>query len=51
MNKRVKLEVSVDLDPIPGAFHTEEDARKWIQMALDRAIEDYKPEVKIISTD
>lgn len=31
---RVTLEVSVDLDPVPGAFHTKESALIWITEIL-----------------
>lgn len=47
----VKFEVEVDLDPIPGAFHTKEDARMRIEGALVSRIPHYNPKVKIIEED
>ena len=45
--KRIKLFVTVDLDPMPGAFHDKEDAAAQIQAILDRAIPHYKPGVLV----
>lgn len=40
---RIKLEITVDLDPVPGAFHTEESARKIIAQILNDRIGHYNP--------
>ncbi len=47
----VRLEVEVDLDPIPGAYHTKEDAQMRIQRQLNNSISHYNPKVKIIEED
>lgn len=47
----VKLEVEIDLDPIPGAFHTKEDVQMRLQARLDDNIPHYNPKVKIIEED
>lgn len=46
--KRIKLEVEVDLDPVPGAFHTKERAELAVQYILKNAIPHYNPTVKIV---
>lgn len=43
--KRVTLTVEVDLDPIPGAFHTIENAAEHVQRMLDHAVPHYNPKV------
>jgi hypothetical protein len=45
--QRVKLEVEVDLDPVPGTFHTEESAREQIHYILLSSIPHYHPRVLI----
>lgn len=47
MRKRVALVVAVDLDPIPGNFHTEESAHGNIYGILWDRIPHYNPEVEI----
>ena len=42
---RIELTVLVDLDPIPGAFHTAEDAKDRIQAMLLNNIGHYNPVV------
>ena len=42
---RIKLEVVVDLDPVPGAFHTREDAANELQALLLNTIGHYNPVV------
>lgn len=41
--KRIKLEVLIDLDPIPGTFHTEESARKQVEAILLSSVGHYNP--------
>lgn len=41
--KTVTLTVQVDLDPVPGAFHTEEDAAQRVQDILTSSIPHYHP--------
>ena len=48
---RVKLAVYVDLDPLPGGFHTAESAQHNIRALLDHQILHYKPTVSIESYD
>lgn len=43
--KTVKFTVSVELDPLPGAFHTEESARLWIEAILENILPHYNPQV------
>lgn len=43
MPERITLKVDVDLDAVPGAFHTPESAEKIIQQILDNAIGHYRP--------
>lgn len=45
--ERIMLEVYVDLDPIPGAMHTAEDAEIRIQAMLTDRIPHYNPWVCI----
>lgn len=45
---RIKLEVEVDLDPLPGTFHTAESAREVVFSYLTYVIPHYHPEVKIV---
>ncbi len=48
---RIKLEVYVDLDPFPGAFHTKEDARNRINAMLQDRIPHYNPTVNYPQED
>lgn len=43
MKQRTALLVYVDLDPVPGAFHTERSARDNLAGLLDNAIGHYNP--------
>ena len=45
--KRIKLELYVDLDPFPGAFHTKEDAAKWVESIMRSLINHYNPVILI----
>ncbi len=44
---RITLEVDVDLDPVPGNFHTPEQAERAIFGLLHMRIPHYDPTVKI----
>ena len=44
---RIKLEVYVDLDPVPGTFHTKESAQNVVRNILNGAIPHYNPIVSI----
>jgi hypothetical protein len=44
---RIKLEVYVDLDLVPGAFHTKESAQHHVRNILNSAIPHYYPVVSI----
>ncbi len=46
--KRVKLIVEVDLDPVPGAFHTKESAVFYVQSILMRSIPHYDPSTDLL---
>lgn len=48
---RIKLAVYVDLDPVPGAFHSAESARNAVAHQLMDAIPHYNPMVSIESWD
>lgn len=43
--RRVALVVFVDLDPVPGDFHTSESAVENVQEALNWSIGHYNPQV------
>lgn len=45
--KRVKLEVEIDLDPVPGEFHTDKSARDAIRIVLYHRFGHYNPTVDI----
>lgn len=49
MKQRVALLVYVDLDPVPGAFHTERSARDNVAGILDNQIGHYNPIVSYAS--
>lgn len=40
---RIKLEILVDLDPLPGAFHTPESAQRTVQAILLSRLGHYNP--------
>lgn len=42
---RIKLEVYVDLDPVPGTFHSKESARNVVDRILKESIPHYNPTV------
>ena len=44
-----ELRVKVNLDPVPGAFHTPDSARDGVQQMLDDRIRHYEPEVSLVS--
>ena len=44
---RIKLDVYVDLDPVPGTFHTKESAQNVVRNILNGAISHYNPVVSI----
>lgn len=45
--KRVQLTVEIDLDPVPGTFHTVDSAREQVQRILRESIPHYRPETII----
>lgn len=45
--RTVTFEVTVDLDMVPGAFHTKEDARDRVEAMLKNNIGHYNPTVTI----
>lgn len=45
--ERIKLDVHVDLDPVPGTFHTKGSARDAIARILQDHIPHYSPTVSI----
>lgn len=45
--ERVQLIVLIDLDPVPGAMHTEESARQVIESTLLTRLGHYHPNVLI----
>jgi hypothetical protein len=47
MNDRVKFDLYVDLDNMPGAFHTVEDARYALAKLLKDQIPHYHPQVTL----
>ena len=47
MPERIMLEVYVDLDPIPGEFHSKENARMVVQQILRERIPHYHPNVDV----
>lgn len=49
MKQRTALLVYVDLDPVPGAFHTERSARDNVAGILDNQIGHYNPIVSYAS--
>ena len=44
--KRIKLEVFVNLDLIPGAMHTKDSARDIVDTMLKQSLGHYSPAVK-----
>lgn len=49
--ERIKLEVYVDLDSIPGAFHTTESARDFVEAILKQRIPHYNPTVSVTNKE
>jgi hypothetical protein len=47
--RRIALTVYVNLDPVPGTFHTEESARETVQRILDQTVPSYFPGVSLYS--
>lgn len=45
--ERIALTVIVDLDPMPGAFHTPEHAKQVVEAMLLSAVGHYNPVVII----
>lgn len=45
--QRVCFMILVDLDPLPGSFHTQESAQNWVGLTLRRAIPHYNPIVSL----
>ena len=43
--ERIMLEVCVDLDPVPGVFHTKESAAYAVKNILTNSIPHYNPTV------
>lgn len=48
MPKRMAMLVFVDLDPVPGVFHTKESAVETVNEILKRSIPHYNPHAKRI---
>lgn len=48
---RIKLAVYIDLDPVPGAMHTAENAASVIQSMLNTAVGHYNPAVQLVSPE
>ena len=46
--KRIKIEVTVDMDPVPGWGNTPGDWVAMIQTNLDDRVPHYNPEVKYV---
>jgi hypothetical protein len=44
---RVALLVWVDLDAVPGVFHTHESAQEHVQAVLERSLGHYNPETHL----
>jgi len=44
---RIKLEVYVELDGVPGTFHTKESARQIVEAILKQQIPHYNPSVDV----
>lgn len=43
--ERVSFTIAMDLDPVPGTFHTKEDAKRHIESMLLSYIPHYHPVV------
>lgn len=48
---KIKLEVWVNLDPVPGLFHTKESARQVVSDILRDQIPHYNPSVALPPED
>ncbi len=46
--RKVKLEVEVYLDRLPGPMHTQESAQRIVQKILDTQLFSYYPRVKLV---
>jgi len=44
---RITLEVEVDLDAVPGAFHTPESAAHFVEIVLQTHLGHYNPKVTL----
>lgn len=47
LGRRIPLTVYVNLDPVPGTFNTEDNARETVQRILDESIPHYFPGVSL----
>ena len=45
MSERILIEIAVDLDAMPGAFHTEDNARMHVQAILLGRLPQHNPVV------
>lgn len=45
MRKRIELNITLDLDPVPGAFHTGQSALDIVTEILESRLGHYHPEV------
>lgn len=45
MAERIRIAIAVDLDPVPGDFHTVESAEKIVQTILLDRLPHYNPVV------
>lgn len=43
--KRIKMVLEINLDPVPGVFHTKEDARDIVDRILKNQLGHYDPSV------
>lgn len=44
---RICFFILVDLDPLPGSFHTQESAQNWVGMLFQRTIAHYNPTISL----
>ena len=47
LKRQVNINVTAELDPMPGTMHDEQDAQRVVQWALDSTIGYYRPKVTI----
>ena len=45
--RKAVILVEVELDPVPGAMHTGEDAAKHVEHCLDSMMKHYNPKTKL----